>query len=151
MTYSCSPSSCACSRTVSSSGASYTQKVPAMPLSSTTTWLCSQTIPSRPRPTCFDFLPIRGISVSVTLNFRTIKYLGIHSLPVDPSRNDTALVAGNRVVDQPDGGGAEGEHDREREQRPAPDVVLARELAFLGVHRTSTAITTKSSARYRSE
>src|SRR3954470_11401531 len=132
MTYSCSPSSCACSRTVSSSGASYTQKVPAMPLSSTTTWLCSQTMPSSPRPTCFDFLPIRGISVSVTLNFRTIKYLGIAFLPL-ASQNDTDLVTRQGVVDEPDGGGPEREHDREREQRPAPDVVLARELALLRV------------------
>src|SRR4051812_47758860 len=146
MTYSCSPSSCACSRTVSSSGASYTQKVPAMPASSTTTWLCSHTMPSSPFPTCFDFLPIRGISVSVTLNFRTIKYLGIRSLPL-ASKKDTDLVARHRVVDEPDGGRTERQHEREREQRPAPDVVLARELPFLRVQRTSTAITTKSSDR----
>src|SRR6476620_9191846 len=147
MTYSCSPSSCGCSRTVSSSGASYTQKVPAMPLSSTTTWLCSHTMPSSPRPTCFDFLPIRGISVSVTLNLRTIKYLGIRPLRCGPLTNDTALVARYGVVDQPHRDGAEREREREREQRPAPDVVPARELAFFRVQRTSTAMTTKSSAR----
>jgi hypothetical protein len=55
--------------------------VPAMPFSSTTTWLCSHTIPGMPRPTFFDFVPILGISVSVTLNLRTIKYLGIRNPP----------------------------------------------------------------------
>ena len=38
-------------------------------------------MPGIARPTSFDFFPMRGISASVTLNFRTIRYLGISPFP----------------------------------------------------------------------
>ena len=109
---------------------------------------CAPTrFPGMPRPTFFDFVPILGISVSVTLNLRTIKYLGIRTPPIDPCGNDSGLVARDGVVDQGDGRRAKAEHERQGEQRPPEDVVPVRQFPLLVVHRTSTAIATNRSAR----
>ena len=82
-----------------------------------------------------------------------LDHVSRHVLPPrsGPRSNDSdcepGLRAGDRVVDQRDGDGAEGEHDGEREERPAEGVVLACELLLLRGQRTSIAIATKSRAR----